>query len=85
MKYKLTKLGAKVISARDTIDSKTKTTENITSLHWVAEQEISSLRHKTEMEEIHDNVRIVVEENEALRKGMHEILDSIRDQDGEFS
>lgn len=32
--------------------------------------------------ELEDNVKELIEENEALRKGMHEILDSIHNQDG---
>ena len=35
-------------------------------------------------DETKENVAIVIEENEALRKGMHEILDSIHDHDGTF-
>ncbi|XP_012276740.1 centrosomal protein of 290 kDa [Orussus abietinus] len=49
---------------------------------WVAEQDKMSLRHMSEIDEIKGNVRIVIEENEALRRGMQEILDSIHDQDG---
>lgn len=32
--------------------------------------------------ELEDNVKELIEENESLRKGMHEILDSIHNQDG---
>lgn len=32
--------------------------------------------------ELEDNVKDLIEENESLRKGMHEILDSIHNQDG---
>lgn len=86
MRYKLNKLGEKVITARDKSDPPKKSYHSDrSSMNWVAEQEIISMRHKAEMDELQENVRIVIEENEALRRGMHEILDSIRDQDGEFS
>ena len=51
---------------------------------WAAEREKEWLSDKIELSKIKENVQIVIEENEALRKGMHEILDSIRNQDGEF-
>lgn len=35
--------------------------------------------------ELEDNVKELIEENEALRKGMHEILDSIHNQDGMYN
>lgn len=31
-----------------------------------------------------ENIKALINENESLRKGMQEILDSIRNQDGEF-
>lgn len=34
--------------------------------------------------ELDDNVKELIEENESLRKGMHEILDSVHHQDGIF-
>lgn len=34
--------------------------------------------------ELDDNVKELIEENESLRKGMHEILDSVHYQDGMF-
>lgn len=40
---------------------------------------------KLNISELQENMQMVIEENEALRSGMHEILDSIRNQDGEFS
>lgn len=40
---------------------------------------------KINVSELQENMQLVIEENEALRTGMHEILDSIRDQDGDFS
>lgn len=35
-------------------------------------------------EENKENVKALINENESLRKGMHEILDSIRNQDCKF-
>lgn len=32
--------------------------------------------------DLEDNVKELIEENESLRKGMHEILDSVHKQDG---
>lgn len=32
--------------------------------------------------ELEDNVKELIDENESLRKGMHEILDSVHNQDG---
>ncbi|KAK1134937.1 hypothetical protein K0M31_007703 [Melipona bicolor] len=37
---------------------------------------------KLNVSELQENMQLVIEENEALRTGMHEILDSIRNQDG---
>lgn len=34
--------------------------------------------------ELEDNVKELIEENESLRKGMHEILDSVHNQDGTY-
>lgn len=51
---------------------------------WISEKEELARRHVAEIEDIKNNVRIVVEENEALRKGMHEILDSVHGQDGDL-
>lgn len=86
LKYRLNKLGEKIIMSRDAPDSRKKALRSEPSnVNWVAEQEIITLKHKADMDEIQGNVRMVIEENEALRKGMHEILDSIRDQDGEFT
>lgn len=35
-----------------------------------------------EAEVLEDKLQDVIDENEALRKGMHEILDSVRSHDG---
>lgn len=36
-------------------------------------------------EEVNEKLKEVIDENEALRKGMHEILESIRHHDGKLS
>ena len=91
LKYKLKKLAAKFVgqngtSARsDTVDNSVGSAKNFSKSDdaRVAEREKEWLSDKIEISKIKDNVQIVIEENEALRKGMHEILDSIRYQDGE--
>ncbi|CAK9795503.1 Centrosomal protein of 290 kDa [Anthophora quadrimaculata] len=42
----------------------------------------SKLSTEINVSMLQENIQLVVEENEALRTGMHEILDSIRNQDG---
>lgn len=37
-----------------------------------------------EAEEMENRLQDVIDENEALRKGMHEILDSVRKHDGKY-
>lgn len=53
---------------------------------------IDDLSHRSESKKDHvelirikENVKWVIEENEALRQGMHEILDCIHNQDGNFT
>jgi len=48
------------------------------------ESDIMRVHFKTDTSKINQDIQIVIEENEALRTGMHEIMDSIRNQDGEF-
>lgn len=48
----------------------------------LAEREEDWLTNKIEINKMKENVKFFVEENSALRNGMHEILDSIRNQDG---
>lgn len=43
-----------------------------------------SKKDHVELVKIKENVKWVIEENEALRQGMHEILDCIHNQDGNF-
>lgn len=50
----------------------------------LTESENIQVFSKTDISEVNQNVQILIEENEALRTGMHEIMDSIRNQDGEF-
>lgn len=40
---------------------------------------ITDLSDKKELE---DKLRLAIEENESLRKGLHEVLESIQKQDG---
>jgi len=49
------------------------------------ESDIMQVHSKPNTSKINQDIQIVMEENEALRTGMHEIMDSIRNQDGEFS
>jgi len=51
----------------------------------LVESENMQISSKIDISEVNQNIQILVEENEALRTGMHEIMDSIRNQDGEFS
>lgn len=48
--------------------------------------EVATTQMKTvfmkEIEELENRLQDVIDENEALRKGMHEILDSVRRHDG---
>lgn len=47
--------------------------------------ESEMLKHENDVgSELEDNVKELIEENESLRKGMHEILDSIHNQDGKY-
>ncbi|XP_043268988.1 centrosomal protein of 290 kDa [Venturia canescens] len=85
LRYKLSKLEQKISSNGDTIlcpGEEDASPKKMLKYHGIADEEITSLRQRAELDELRENVRIVIDENEALRKGMHEILDSIRDQDG---
>ncbi|XP_025411308.1 myosin-8-like isoform X3 [Sipha flava] len=46
------------------------------------QSEMSKLQEIDIGPELEDNVKELIEENESLRKGMHEILDSVHNQDG---
>ena len=41
-----------------------------------------SKKEHVELRRIKENIKWVIDENEALRQGMHEILDCIHNQDG---
>ncbi|XP_046435026.1 centrosomal protein of 290 kDa [Neodiprion fabricii] len=89
LKYRLKALAEKTIVPHvDTVETQsdlvvtTPMKMSKGNYNWLVEREAIAQRHMNEIEEIKNNVRIVVEENEALRKGMHEILDSVHKQDG---
>ncbi|XP_046753485.1 centrosomal protein of 290 kDa [Diprion similis] len=88
LKYKLKALAVKIVPRANTVESQsdlvvtTPMKMSKGNYDWLMEREAIAQRHMNEIEEIKSNVRIVVEENEALRKGMHEILDSVHKQDG---
>ncbi|KYM95179.1 PREDICTED: centrosomal protein of 290 kDa [Cyphomyrmex costatus] len=48
----------------------------------LVEAENLQISSKIDISEVNQNIQILIEENEALRTGMHEIMDSIRNQDG---
>ncbi|XP_018356859.1 PREDICTED: centrosomal protein of 290 kDa-like [Trachymyrmex septentrionalis] len=48
----------------------------------LVESENMQISSKIDISEVNQNIQILIEENEALRTGMHEIMDSIRNQDG---
>lgn len=76
--------------SRDTIDNNNSTdflhsTKLLeTAANRLIDFESVGIYRKTD-DDVREEMRLVVEENEALRRGMHEILDSIRSQDGESS
>lgn len=81
LKYKLCKKSSKESDVSDAIVNDTGEFFHSTKL-----AESTSMWHsKLNVSELQENIQLVIEENEALRTGMHEILDSIRNQDGEFS
>lgn len=84
LRYKLKNFSR--VSDRDTTEDQTDlilSKKLVDADDWVTEREEVAQRHVTEIEDIRENVKIVVEENEALRKGMQEILDSVHNQDGD--
>lgn len=50
----------------------------------VMDLENAQVYSKSDISEVTPSIQVLIEENEALRTGLHEILDSIHDQDGEF-
>lgn len=81
LKYKFCKKSSKELDVSDATVNDTGEFFHSTKL-----AESTPMWHsKLNVSELQENVQLVIEENEALRTGMHEILDSIRNQDGEFS
>ncbi|XP_017893114.1 centrosomal protein of 290 kDa [Ceratina calcarata] len=77
LKYKLSKTSKELDISDSSIDGasdffhSTKLTESVFKWH-----------SKVNISEVQENMQLIIDENEALRRGMHEILDSIRSQDG---
>ncbi|XP_070169848.1 centrosomal protein of 290 kDa isoform X2 [Polyergus mexicanus] len=78
LKYKLSK-SEKTLDISDNLGDFSNQFLHSTKLMESENMQISS---KTDIFEVNQNIQIIIEENEALRKGMHEIMDSIRNQDG---
>ncbi|XP_012225384.2 centrosomal protein of 290 kDa [Linepithema humile] len=80
LKYKLSK-SEKILDISDNLGDSSHQFLHSTKL---IEPENKEVCHKTEINqsEINQNIQILIEENEALRTGMHEIMDSIHNQDG---
>lgn len=81
LKYKLNK-SEKVLDVSENLDDSSNQFLHSTKL---VESENIQVSSKSDIFEVNQNIQILIEENEALRTGMHEIMDSIRNQDGEFS
>lgn len=81
LKYKQSK-SEKILDISDNLGDSSDQFLHSTKL---TESESMRVRSKTDISEVNQNIQILIEENEALRTGMHEIMDSIRNQDGEFS
>jgi len=81
LKYKLSK-SEKILDISDNLDDFSNQFLHSTKLMELENMQVSS---KIDISEVNQNIQILIEENEALRTGMHEIMDSIRNQDGEFS
>lgn len=81
LKYKLSK-SEKILDISENLDDSSNQFLHSTKL---VESDNRQLSSKTDISEVNQNIQILIEENEALRTGMHEIMDSIRNQDGEFS
>lgn len=81
LKYKLSK-SEKILDISENLNDSSNQFLHSTKL---VESENIQISSKTDISEVNQNIQILIEENEALRMGMHEIMDSIRNQDGEFS
>lgn len=80
LKYKLCRTSKELDFSNTTVN---ETTEFFHSTKLA--ESTPTWHSKLNISELQENMQMVIEENEALRSGMHEILDSIRNQDGEFS
>ncbi|XP_019698378.1 centrosomal protein of 290 kDa isoform X2 [Harpegnathos saltator] len=78
LKYKLSK-SEKVLDISDNLGDSSDQFLHSTKL---AELDNMHVRSKSDIFEVNQNIQILIEENEALRTGMHEIMDSIYNQDG---
>ncbi|XP_072743789.1 centrosomal protein of 290 kDa isoform X2 [Anoplolepis gracilipes] len=78
LKYKLSK-SEKILDISDNLGDCSNQFLHSTKLMESENMQVSS---KTDIFDVDQNIQIIIEENEALRKGMHEIMDSIRNQDG---
>ncbi|XP_011701872.1 PREDICTED: centrosomal protein of 290 kDa isoform X2 [Wasmannia auropunctata] len=78
LKYKLSK-SEKILDISDSLGDSSNQFLHSTKLVESENMQISS---KIDISEVNRNIQILIEENEALRTGMHEIMDSIRNQDG---
>ncbi|XP_034174302.2 centrosomal protein 290kDa [Osmia lignaria lignaria] len=72
LKYKLSKTSKEIDFSSTTVDG---------SMEFLHSTKLAESEPKNAFE-LKQNMQLVIEENEALRTGMHEILDSIRNQDG---
>lgn len=80
LKYKLSK-SEKILDISDNLGDFSNQFLHSTKLMEPENMQVSS---SNDIFEVNQNIQIIIEENEALRKGMHEIMDSIRNQDGEW-
>ncbi|XP_078036495.1 centrosomal protein 290kDa isoform X1 [Augochlora pura] len=78
LKYKLSKTAKELDFSSGVIDD----SEDFLHSTKLYESDSKLPYNKTKMSTLQQNLQLVIEENEALRTGMHEILDCIRTQDG---
>jgi len=71
----------KILDISDNLDDFSNQFLHSTKLMESENMQVSS---KIDISEVNQNIQILIEENEALRTGMHEIMDSIRNQDGDI-
>ncbi|XP_076288209.1 centrosomal protein 290kDa [Lasioglossum baleicum] len=78
MKYKLNTTSKEFDFSGSTVDG----SEEFLHSTKLIESDSKLPHSKSRMSTLQQNLQLVIEENEALRTGMHEILDCIRTQDG---